>query len=255
MDNEKISLILIALLLLVSEISYNMIDISFGLYCYGIVVVGIIISLVFTDQSRNAKQLLQAIMILPVMRFVEACMPIKELSPFLRVPIVYLTFFIPVLIVFYYSDLDSFQIGIRRKGLYLFPVAIVLGAILGFIEYNILASEILANELTFETIFIGIVNIGIITGFIEEFMFRGLIQNFSKNIFKKSYILYTNFIFAAMHLGWGSYAEIIFVFLAGILFSLIYLKTKNLIIVTSIHASINFFLYIVYPIYGLSFFV
>ena len=157
MEMEKISLILIALILLVSEISYTMIDVSFGLYCYGLVVAVIIISLIFTDQSRDVNQLLQAIMILPVIRFVGSCMPIRELSPFLKVPIVYLTFFIPVLIVFYYSDLDSFQIGIKKKGLYLFPVAIILGAILGFVEYNILAPERIVNEFTFENIFIGIV--------------------------------------------------------------------------------------------------
>jgi len=255
MNDEKIGLILIALLLLVSEISYTTIDISFGLYCYGIVVAGMIISLIFTDQSRNVNQLLQAIMILPVIRFVGSCMPIRELSPFLRVPIVYLIFFIPVLIVFYYSDLDSFRIGIRKKGLYLFPVAIILGAILGFIEYYILAPERIVDEFTFENIFIGTVNIAIITGFIEEFMFRGLIQNFSKNIFKRGYILYTNIIFATMHLVWGSYIEIGFVFLIGLLFSFIYLKTKNLIIVSTIHASINFFLYIIYPILGVSLFI
>lgn len=252
---EKISLILIALILLVSEISYTMIDVSFGLYCYGLVVAVIIISLIFTDQSRDVNQLLQAIMILPVIRFVGSCMPIRELSPFLKVPIVYLTFFIPVLIVFYYSDLDSFQTGIKKKGLYLLPIAIILGAILGFVEYNILAPERIVNEFTFENIFIGIVNIAIITGFVEEFMFRGLIQNFSKNIFKRGYILYTNIIFATMHLVWGSYMEIVFVFFIGILFSFIYLKTKNLIIVSTIHASINFFLYIIYPILGVSMFI
>jgi len=118
-----------------------------------------------------------------------------------------------------------------------------------------LAPERIVDEFTFENIFIGTVNIAIITGFIEEFMFRGLIQNFSKNIFKRGYILYTNIIFATMHLVWGSYIEIGFVFLIGLLFSFIYLKTKNLIIVSTIHASINFFLYIIYPILGVSLFI
>ncbi len=249
MRSEKISLILIALVLVVSEISYTELNLSFGLYCYGIAVAGIIISLIFTSQSREVDQLLYGLMILPVIRFVGSCMPVRELEPLLRVPIVYLVFFLSVLIVFYYSDLDSYRLGIRKEKLYLLPFALLLGAGLGLIEYHILQPEKLVPALTVESIMVGVVNISIVTGFIEEFMFRGLIQNFSKHIFSKWYILYTNLIFASMHLVWGNIIEIAFVFLVGILFSVIYLKTQNLIVVSGIHASINFFLYIVYPVF------
>ena len=88
-------------------------------------------------------------------------------------------------------------------------------------------------------------------GILEELLFRYIVFDYLLNTskkFKKS-ILLTSFLFAIFHVsnlffGSSLYSTIIqieFAFLLGLLLQLIFIKTKNLIIVNSIHAVINFF--------------
>ncbi|MCB1189459.1 MAG: CPBP family intramembrane metalloprotease [Leptospiraceae bacterium] len=86
-----------------------------------------------------------------------------------------------------------------------------------------------------------IFTVGIVTGMIEELFFRGyLLNHFMDKGFEKEGLVFTSVIFGAMHYTPDSSVIIpIVLTIVGYIFGLYYVKTKNIWISISAHASYN----------------
>jgi membrane protease YdiL (CAAX protease family) len=125
------------------------------------------------------------------------------------------------------------------------------GILFGAIEYLILQPESLAtNFAILESLILAIVLI-LSTGFVEELVFRGILQNAALTVFtERVSVLGISIIFAILHIGWLSLLDVIFVFIIGLFFSYVVLKTKSIIGVSLSHGITNVFLFIVMPSLG-----
>jgi membrane protease YdiL (CAAX protease family) len=179
------------------------------------------------------------------MRLLGALLPLEGLSFLPRIIGVYSVLLIATFIVFKNVNFKKIS-GTKFMGF--LPLAITLGIALGLIEFRILRPEQIFEYLNLRTILLGFGIMGL-TGFAEEFIFRGLMQNHFLRIFNVvTTILLTNIIFMLMHLIWLNYLELIFVFVVGTLCGIIYYRTKNLVLVSALHGMVNFSLFVISPI-------
>lgn len=127
-------------------------------------------------------------------------------------------------------------------------MGVVIGAPLGIIEYFILQPA--ASFPTFELRYFlrDVVYMLFFVGLAEEILFRGLIQtDFSQAFGWKWGLLAASLLFAVMHLTWRSLPELGFVFLAGLILGIMYLKTKSLVAPIIAHAVNNVMLVALAP--------
>jgi membrane protease YdiL (CAAX protease family) len=148
-------------------------------------------------------------------------------------------------------------------------IVAITGPVLGFIEYLILspsqvmsmtpvvsygdieaevAPELLSNLLTWQVFLLLVFILVFFTGFLEEVLFRGLIQSHSMSIFSKRYsITYPAILFAVMNIGWGSWLEVIFLLPVGLFYGYVFQKTRCLYGVGLSHGLSNLTMLILAP--------
>jgi hypothetical protein len=118
---------------------------------------------------------------------------------------------------------------------------------LGLIEYLILKPEPLVESFSLRSIWLPAVILLVFTGFLEELIFRGLMQRASVNTLKKYGPVYISLLFAVLHIGYKSWVDLVFVFLVGFAFSIVVERTRSLVGVTVAHGLTNISLFLVFP--------
>lgn len=128
-------------------------------------------------------------------------------------------------------------------------IGVVLAGIpLGFVEYSILTPDPWITEVTLGAVALGILVIFFGTGLSEELIFRGILFHDSRFIMSwPAAMLYVTIIFTAMHIGFFSVADLMFVFLVGLFFAFVVYKTKSLVGVVGCHTLLNIVLFLVAP--------
>ena len=229
----------------VAEITLIKYNIEIGLALYAVFLAFLILSLIFRKLKPEVREALFIISIIPLMRLLGSLLPLENLTFLPRVVGVYSVLLIATFIVFKHVNFKNISSADYMGSL---PLAIILGLALGWIELRILRPEPVFEYLNMYTILLGF-GIMMLTGFVEEFIFRGLMQNHFLRIFKIiPTLLLTNLIFMLMHLIWLNYLELIFVFVVGTLCGIIYYRTKNLVLVSVLHGMVNFSLFVISPI-------
>jgi hypothetical protein len=246
---EKLPLAIFILGLLISELIYTFVDLKIGITLYSILLGCLLLFLAFAKLEQNTNHLFTILILMPLTRLVGSAMPVAMLNFYSRISLVYVILFLAAFSIFYIMPLNFSDLGYRLRGLEYLPGAVILAAFLGFIEFNILKPERLVDSLTLLTALEGFLVTVVFTGFVEELIFRGLLQNTMALRFNITFtLLLSNVIFATMHIVWGQPLEILFVFAVGLLLGIIFWKTKNLILVSFIHGMLNFCLFVIYPI-------
>jgi len=87
----------------------------------------------------------------------------------------------------------------------------------------------------------------IFTGFLEEFIFRGMMQQATIQTMGRLGLIYTSAVFAVLHIGYQSILDVIFVFVVGWFFALIVQKTHSIWGVTLAHGLTNISLFLIFP--------
>jgi|GEM_PF-3439707 len=246
MDKDaKRMLFLILIAFFSAEIVLIKYDIEAGLGLYSIFLAFLILSLIFRKFRLEIKEGLFIIGILPLMRLLGSLLPIEGLSFPLRVTAVYSVILAASFIALRNVNLKKIS---SNKGMGFLPLAIIIGMILGLVEFLILRPSPTFESFSINAVLLGLGIMGL-TGLAEEFIFRGMMQNHFLKIFNVAMaITLTNLIFAAMHLIWLNLFELAFVFGVGMLCGAIYYNTKNLILVSSLHGAINFSLFVLFPL-------
>jgi membrane protease YdiL (CAAX protease family) len=121
------------------------------------------------------------------------------------------------------------------------------GLSLGFVEYYILRPQPLAQALSFQQVWLPALILLVFTGFLEELIFRGLMQRAAIAVLNRAGLLYVSLLFAALHIGYRSLLDIAFVFCVGLYFSVAVERTRSLFGVTLAHGLTNVALFLVFP--------
>ncbi|HUM67385.1 MAG TPA: CPBP family intramembrane metalloprotease [Chloroflexota bacterium] len=216
----------------------------------------ILTSLIFYSsrvRRRSGFLLLLALIPLPLIRIVSLSLPLANF------PLVYwflltsLPLFVTALMVarllgWGWRDLG---LSLSLKGA---PVQLLIaatGLFFGYVEYQILRPAPLIERLSWQTIWLPAVILLISTGFLEELLFRRVLQRPAIKVLGVwPGITYGALLFAVFHIGYRSPADVLFVFLVGIFFGWVVWKTHSLVGVTLAHGLTNIALFLVIPFYA-----
>ncbi|GAI22809.1 unnamed protein product, partial [marine sediment metagenome] len=128
------------------------------------------------DAACQVKPLLLALCLAPLIRIISLSMPLKDFEFVYWFIIIGIPLFIASFIVIRVLDLKSKDINLNWEN----PVATLLialsGIIFGFIEYIILKPVPIISLLNLKEIIIPGLILLLFTGFLEELIFRGIIQ-------------------------------------------------------------------------------
>ena len=125
------------------------------------------------------------------------------------------------------------------------------GIFLGTIEFIILQPKPLIATLTPVTLITASIILIISTGLAEELLFRGILQKNAENVYGMGMgLLYTALLFTALHIGWNSFYDLIFVFCVALFYGYTFQKTRSIVGVTLSHGISNTFLFLIIPFYA-----
>lgn len=148
--------------------------------------------------------------------------------------------------------LNRREIGLQLPDLKHFPVSILValtGIPLGAIEFFILRPTPIVSSFGWQKVAIASAVLLVGTGFIEELIFRGILQTTVSEIFGSWWaIVYVSVLFGELHTGHMSAIDVVFVIFVALYFAAIVKWTRSLLGVSLAHGLTNIVLFIVLPL-------
>ncbi|MDD5604621.1 MAG: type II CAAX endopeptidase family protein [Dehalococcoidales bacterium] len=240
----------LALILLVfitiAECLTVFVDVLVGLALFGVILLATLIIPALKDNYQQSRLVL-SLSLVPLVRIISLSMPLAGLSQIWWFPLMYLPLFLAAVALMYMLGLRFRDIGFTFKPALANTLIAISGIGLGFIEYFILQAEPLIGELNWQSGLLAAIILFVTTGFVEEIIFRGVMQTTALEYFGRKGIIYTSVLFAVLHLGFLSAADIIFVFFAGLYFAWAAMKTGSLTGVILAHGANNTVLFVIAP--------
>ncbi len=225
-----------------------------GIALHAITLSALIIASSFIGQGGRAEvqslsALLHALALVPLIRIVSLTMPLGRFDETYWFLAAGLPVFGAALVVITGLGLSPRDVGLRigRPSLYLHPLVILFGLFLGLTEYHILHPEPLIDGLTLRQFVVPALVLLFATGFLEEFIFRGILQRTASAALGPLAILYVSLIFAILHIGYRSGTDLLFVFLIALLYGWVVRRTGSIIGVSVSHGVTNITLFLLVP--------
>lgn len=244
-DHRHQALLYLAALALAETLT-TLIEPRAGMALHGLILLGLMLNAALIARGPYQKFLL-ALALAPLIRVLSLTMPLPDF------PYVY-WYFVVGAPLFGAALLASRwgSVGPRRTGLVIgnLPVQLLVGLTglgLGLLEYLILRPEPLAEELTLRAIWLPALILLVFTGFLEEYIFRGLMQYTGLRAFGRFGLFYVAVVFTVLHLGYRSLLDLVFVFVAAVMFGWITWRTGSILGVTLAHGLTNIALFLIFP--------
>lgn len=233
-------------LLTLAELLTTLVEPISGLILHGMVLIALIFHGAL-EQNIHHRRFLLTISLGPLIRLLSLSLPLAGR------PLVDWYFgvgallFVGAIVTTRLIDFDFKRIGFRwGKPLNQIMFGFI-GIGLGLLEYIILRPAPLVEEFAIEAIWLPALILAIFTGLLEEMIFRGLIQEASLASYGRFGITYGALLFAILHVGYGSFFDVIFVFAVAMLFGIYVQKTGSIFGVTLAHSWTNITLFLVFP--------
>ncbi len=218
-----------------------------GIICHGILLVVFIVQAALAP-DRAQRNLFMVLCLAPLIRILSLSMPLAPIPQIYWYLLIYTPLLAATVIVMLNTGLGPHDVGLVSKG---WPLQVVLGIViglgLGVLEYVILRPVPLVSSLTLQGVLALALILTATTGFVEELIFRGVMQTLSDRVMGLWSVLYVSLIYAVLHIGHYSMLDVAFVFLVALLFTVMVKKSGSLLGVTLAHGIANSMLYSVMP--------
>jgi uncharacterized protein len=231
----------------IAEVVTGLLSLSVGLALHCVILVLLTLHAVLA-RDRPYQPLLLCLIVAPLIRIMSLTLPlvgfpIADWYLLVSIPVFVCTFMVANLLGYGRRDLGlAWRFG-RAQG-----AIILCGPLIGWVEGHILAVQGLAASATLSAMLPPALILFFCTGFMEELVFRGLLQRAAFGLFADDGILYISLLFAVLHTGYRSVLDSLFVFSVGVLFAIVARRTGSIIGVTASHGLANGNLYVVLPL-------
>ncbi len=226
-------------------------DSILGLICHTFILIALIVHAALVTDSPNYKLLL-ALSLAPLTRILSLSMPLAQVPPIYWYIIIYPVLLVAAWMVMRRINFTPEEIGLTIRRPYLQLAVALTGFAFGIMEFIILRPEPIIPELSWEGVLLSSFIMIDGTGFVEEFIFRGVAQRAAIAALGRWGIFYIAFIFAILHMIHQSPIDIVFVFAVGLFFGWVVYRTGSLLGVTLSHGITNILLYVIIPLLYLS---
>jgi hypothetical protein len=248
---QNILLMLPVLMIILAELLLFSGKMQYAIWMHVLVLIGLALATIYTSDTDLFKPY-QALMLLPLLRLVNISMPtFFDMTLYLYI-FIYVPLVIPVYIIAVHQGFTFEQMGftLNYRKLVL-PVSVIVGFAIAQGEYYLIHAGNLIPDLSLWNILkLSIVMIMFI-GLIEELIFRSILQTrLEESMGMFSGLIVTSILFGVLHSGYGTYYEMLFVSLAGLIMGYMFQKTRSLPLIALTHGMVNIFLFGLIPLMG-----
>lgn len=238
--------------LIVAESTTTYINPSLGLMVHSVVLVALLVHTALVS-GEVVQPILYALVIAPLIRLLSLSLPLEQFPVVSWYFIVSVPLFAAGYVVMRLADYTLKQAGffIKLRALPFDLLVIMFGFLFGVLEYLILQPQpIVTWQLgdPWQALLLPALMILVGTGFMEEFVFRGIMQQTAERALGRSLaIIYGGVIFAILHIGWQSALDLVFVFTAGVFWGWVFARTRSIVAISISHGLTNIMLFLVLP--------
>lgn len=232
--------------LTLSEALTTLIEPRVGLAMHGLVLVTLLLHASLGVQGVTRRFLL-CLALAPTIRLLSLSLPLPSFPFVYWYMVVGLPLFMAAVVAARLGRMSKGMLGLNLRRLPVQLLVAVTGIGLGYLEYRILSPAALIDGLSWQLILVPAFILLVFTGFLEELIFRGLMQYSALRSLGRIGIWYVALLFTALHLGYHSVVDLIFVFGVALYFAWITQRTGSIFGVTLAHGLTNIGLYLVFP--------
>jgi len=248
--NEKISAVIYLIGLIIAELSVTYFNKEVGLVLETVILFALLINSSF-NVSYNYSVMLRSMMVLPMIRIIGLSIPLMQVQPLYWFPVIAVPLFAAVYTIMRSQGLSRKHVGLVWGNKKVQLLIALTGILLGTVEYIILQPKPLISTLNPVTLITAAIILIISTGLAEELLFRGIIQKNAENVYGIGLgLLYTSLLFTALHIGWTSFYDLVFVFSVALFYGYAFQKTRSIVGITLSHGLSNTFLFLIVPFYA-----
>jgi membrane protease YdiL (CAAX protease family) len=242
----------VMILIAICEFIFAYRNVAYGIVLSLALCVLLYLLLAVPSHENRLTLSLESIALVPIYILFTSSLPWFFINQRYLLPAVYSCIIALCFLHIYQKNLSIKELfGLFPRGANLFYCIIgatVIGVATGVVEYLILKPAAAYPHFSIGDLFLNLFYMILFVGVGEELLFRGLIQRDLVNLLGTRWgLVGASLLFAIMHLTWRSVPELFFVFVAGLIFGGLYLKTKGLYTSILMHGINNVVLMAVYP--------
>ena len=244
-DAGVVALWIYAGLLLIAEFTTTR-NLKTGMIAHGCILVVLLFHSTIAE-NRYFSNLYASLSIIPLIRILSLCIPLMHFEYILWFLIVGVPLFAAIFTCIYIQRIDLRSVGLKIPSYRDVPLTygiILLGIPVGVVEYYMLEPEFMIGARA--SWVVPILILVICTGFLEELLFRGLLQHTFTEAVGMRGILIVSVIFGFLHLG-NSWIDCVLAGEIGLIYALVVRKTGSIYGVSISHGVINVVLFMVMP--------
>ena len=235
-----------------AELLTTYVDPVAGVLLHAVILSALILTAALGEDSPDAagapaSRLLYALTVVPLIRILSLSMPLAHFEPYLWYLMAGLPVFLAAVVAMGPLGLTLQSIGVRLSWSPVQAGVIALGFGLGIAEYHILRPDALINQLTPASFVPPALVLLVATGFLEEFLFRGVLQTVAWPLLGRATVFYVGAVFAILHIGYHSATDVAFVFAIALIYGWVVRRTGSIMGVSVSHGITNIMLFLVVP--------
>ena len=225
---------------------------AYYMYWGGVVHFAVLVALFLHSvfiPNKYLSDMLTAIACAPLIRILSLSTPLEFFSQISWFAVISIPIFITAFTIAYVQGLSAKQIFLSRPKIRYWPletIIIIIAFGIGILEYQLLKPSPLAEFNTIAMIAPALILI-INTGFLEELVFRGLMQHNAQRLAGFHGIIFVSALFGTLHITNLVFWDIIVAGSAGFLFALVVRKTGNIWGMSMAHGVANISLFLIAP--------
>jgi len=242
-------IVLFIILIMAAEMLIYFDHVQAGLILHIIILFLLTFSIIWISETNFIRSV-QVLLLLSLFRFLNLSMPVFSEMTLDTLSYMYIPMLLPAYLVIRYQGLHLSDIRVPFKKLpaYLL-LSCVAGAIIAWGEFQIIRPESLIPDLSLINILKLCLIMIFVVGFVEELIFRFLLQTrMELNFGNLKGLIIASLLFGFMHSGYSNSYEILYASFVGILIGYAFQKTRNLALVTLTRGFVNIFLFGLIPL-------
>ena len=194
------------------------------------------------------RRLNTVLLLIPLTRTLSLGVPLVELPQIYSYVALSLPLFIAIMLIIWQESWSREELGFTFNHLPLQIMTALSGLGLGWLQYQLLQPEPLVSELTWQTTLLPAIVLMVSTGYLEELMFRGLLQNAAMPILGHwASLFFVSALFAVLNISLLSLPSILLIFGIGLIFGLVVAHSRSIVGVTLAHGIMNITLFMMWP--------
>jgi membrane protease YdiL (CAAX protease family) len=231
----------------VSEILLAVMGAALGIACHAILVVGLLSHYAIRGQAPH-RRALPVLALMPLLRILSLTVSIKEIPHYYWYAMVGVPWLLAAALTARLLDLSWMTLNLRPSSWRL-QIAIALSGIpLSIAAFLILKPQPLVARFDWHKVVIAAGLLTIFTGFTEEIVFRGMLQQVGHEIFGRGDVLFSSALFAIMYISSLSLGYVFFIGLVGLFFGWCVKRTGSIWGVMLAHSVLAIGMLLVWPI-------